>query len=135
MNPAVWRSFVRQPGGIATILLLVLLLALSGQSCPMPAFANFAPSSAARDCCHRSLATADAPADPVSCHEGSCLQAPDHRGIGPGSLVGQLDWPASLLAAISLPPDWLGDMRPLPFPAVHPAARPPPLQRSRVLRL
>ncbi len=137
LNPASWRNFARQPGGIMTMLLLVLLLAFRAHACPMLFDADPAPSSTHHGCHHDTVTPPDIPTvpAPLPCHDGVCLQAFGDQGEFDlhHLLANGLDWPAPNITSGWLPPDW-SSRRYLPPPFVT-AVGPPPLQRSRVLRL
>jgi hypothetical protein len=136
LNTASWRNFTRQPGGIVTILLLVLLLAFRVQACPMLTDADSA-SLSTHDCCHDTVTKPDnPPALPfVPCHDGPCLQALGDHGVFDEYLssASQPDGPMVDLVAEWRPPDWSGrGYFPPPFITV---IGPPHSQRSRILRL
>ena len=136
LNPASWRNFARQPGGIVTMLLLVLLLAFRAHACPMLFDADPAPSST-HGCHHDAVTPPDIPTvpTPLPCHDGACLQAfSAQTGLDSYHLsVNGLDWLALNIASGWLPPDW--SSRHYSLPLFIAAVGPPPLQRSRVLRL
>ena len=136
LNTTNWRRFARQPGGITTMLLLTLLLALRVHACPMPSNADPIPATT-HSCCHDAATTPDLPASstPSPCHDGPCPQALNN----PDELVGHLssasepDRPAPVSVAEWLPPDWSDrdDFPPDSILAVSSA----PSQRSLILRL
>jgi hypothetical protein len=140
LSLVVWRKFVRQRGGVLMTLLLVLLLAFGGRTCPMMAHADdSAPLPETHGCCHGKVATPDAPADsdyaPQPCDSGPCLQAvgPHDAADRHGSPTSQPDWPPFAVIGL-LPPDWLSNSHSLPS-FVAETTGPPPPQRSLVLRL
>jgi hypothetical protein len=130
------RNFIRQPGGILTILLLALLLAFRVHACPMPVEADTTPSDI-HNCCPSAAAHVDTPADPgrLPCSDGPCLQAFGEYGGLDVYLpsANEPDPPAPTLVVEWLPPDGSG-RHDVPPPFTD-AVGPPPLQRSRVLRL
>lgn len=135
------RKLARHPGGVLMTLLLVVLLAFGNCPCLRLAHADPAPSSAVHDCCPDSVAMPDAPTKPESapspCNDGHCLQVTGHCDAvdRPLSPIGNPYWPAQPLAVAQfMPLDWLGGHHPLLFNHTE-TARPPPDQRSRVLRL
>ncbi|MCB1820596.1 MAG: hypothetical protein KDI73_03300 [Candidatus Competibacteraceae bacterium] len=136
MNTAKGRKLIQQPGGIAMILLLVLLLAFRVHACPMLTGVDSAPP-ASHDCCLGKAANSAAPVDPnpSSCHEGSCLQAPgEYNGLQAYlPSPNEPDQPA-LMRVVEWPPPDGARRHSVPSPFI-PAVGPPPLQRSRVLRL
>jgi hypothetical protein len=139
LNPAAWRKFAQQPGGVLMTLLLVVLLAFGGRLCPMSAFAAPSPTPDPHGCCRDSGATPDKPADPLpsSCHDGPCLQANGHHVAADrhGPPADTPDWPPPPLAVAGLlPPDWLSNGHSLPSLAAETTGPLPP-QRSIVLRL
>ncbi len=119
-----------------TMLLLVLLLAFRAHACPMLFDADPAPSNT-HGCHHDAAVTSDvftAPM-PLPCHDGACLQAFGGQSEFDWHHLpaNGLDWLAPNITGGWLPPDW-SSRRYLPPPFVT-AVGPPPLQRSRVLRL
>ena len=136
LSTAYWHRFVRQPGGIVTILALVLLLAFRVPACPMLADVDPALPDT-HGCCHDTAttpATADSTA-PLLCHAGPCLQAfGDHGGFDlyVPSANGS-DGLALTVMSELLPPDWSG--KALHSPPFITALGPPPSQRSLILRL
>ena len=136
LNTASGRTVIQQPGSIATILLLVFLLAFRVHACPMPVEADIAPPDI-HHCCPDAVAPVDTPADP-GCSpgaDGPCLQAfgkcdgfqahvPPTNEPDPPALIRMVEW---------LPPD--GARRYSVAPSFIPTISPPPPQRSRVLRL
>jgi hypothetical protein len=136
LSTADWRRFAQQPGGILTILALVLLLAFRLQVCPMLTDLDPAPPDT-HGCCHDTAATPDTPPAPAfsTCHDGPCLQAfGDHGGFDLyGPSANGSDGLALTVTSELLPPDWSGK-DPLSPPFIT-AIGPPPSQRSLILRL
>ena len=119
--------------------IMSLLLVFSGFSCARPIFTDSVPTPDSHDCCPHSQTAAETVADlnPTfpPCHDGACLQTLDHHVTQYGFTSNQPDPPTPvLLIATELAPDWQSGIRSLSFRAIDPV-HPPPLQRSRVLRL
>ncbi|MCB1921678.1 MAG: hypothetical protein KDJ28_17130 [Candidatus Competibacteraceae bacterium] len=134
MNTVRGRNFTRQPGGIVTILLLILLLAFRAHACPLPTGADSA-GPAIHDCCPDEVANILVNSASSPCHDDPCLQVlGEHdrlQAYVPST--NQPDQPASMVVVEWLPPD--GAHRHSVPPPFIPAVGPPPPQRSRVLRL
>ena len=138
MNPAAWRAFAHLPSGVLLTLWLVALLAFGGRFCPMPVYAASVPPPAAQDCHSGRSVSPDTPVTRLApCHDGACLRAAGHDGLTEqlGPLAHSADdVPQPLAVADQLPSDWATGNRPQPVVSVS-ATGPPPIQRSRVLRL
>ncbi|HRX70094.1 MAG: hypothetical protein KDJ22_17010 [Candidatus Competibacteraceae bacterium] len=134
MNTVRGRNFARQPGDIVMILLLALLLAFRAHACLLPTGADPA-GPAIHDCCPDEVANVLVNSASSPCHDDPCLQAPgEYNGLQTYlPSANEPDQPAPIRVVEWLPPD--GARRhSVPHPFI-PAVGPPPLQRSRVLRL
>lgn len=141
MNPAAWRDFAHQPVGILLTLLtlLILLLAIGGPCCPMSAHAASSPAPVAgHDGCPEAPLPLDSPSRSFSwcCNGGACLHSVSlHDAIVLAPAANGWDEALPLFAIVEWSPlDWANGVV-LRSSLTVSITGPPPLQRSRILRL